>query len=253
MGLKFSRTNITGKFRASGTGGRFSVSKAPPPPPAPPSTPATYNSQILLDWPSTGSYTLYTGGFTPAPPRPFPPPANDEGYTNTPIILPVAFSTNNQSSTNLYVSTNGYFTLGSGDNSIDPYTTNYLANPATMGGNVGDNVIYPGAISDDGDAQNIWYTTGSVGDVHFVKLIVLGGRYGSLISHTSWTANFYRDTNSGYQWYETRVKSGFSVRNSTGPYNVVSVIQGPSTVSKVWRGDLNGQNWVYMGTGSVSL
>lgn len=245
MAFTIKTTDTGGRCLLTGNTGRLSISI-----PTPVISYSAYNSTTLLDWPSTGSYTVYSGGFTQTN---IFIPGNDEGYTNTPIILPVAFSTNNQSSTNLYVSTNGYFTLGSGANNIDPYGGPYSSNPATMGGNVGDNVIYPGAISDDGDAQNIWYTTGSVGDVAFVKLIVLGGRYGSLISHTSWTANFYRDVNSGYQWYETRVKSAFSVRNSTGPYNAVNVLQSPSTTSRVWRGDLNGQNWVYMGTGSVII
>jgi hypothetical protein len=57
----------------------------------------------------------------------------------------------------------------------------------------------------------------------------------------------YRD--SQYQYVETRVKS--NAEGTVGPYNVPSVAQNASTSSRVWRGDLNGQNWTYLGTGSV--
>lgn len=54
---------------------------------------------------------------------------------------------------------------------------------------------------------------------------------------------------TAYQYVETRVKS--NTAGTTGPYNLPSVAQASSTTSKVWRGDLNGQNWVYLGTGSI--
>lgn len=197
-----------------------------------------YKSSVFLSWPSSSAgYTLYSGGFTNV----------DDGYSNTPVTLPTTFKTNNQSSTNLYLSTNGYFTIGSGSGAILNGPT--TASPATMAANPSDNWLQPGLVNTDGDTQNFYYKTGNDGaDRYYVKLLVYAGTYGSPTAPTSWIANFYRDT--AYQWLEVRAKS--TLRGSAGPYNIVSVAQASSTTSKVWRGDLNGQNWVYMGTGSVS-
>ena len=196
-----------------------------------------YDSVTNLPWPSsTTGYTLYNGGFT----------NSDDGYSNSPITLPVAFETNNQSSTSLYLSTNGYFTLTSGDGSILSGPTN--TNPATMAANPGDNWLQPGLTNSDGDVQNLWYKTGNDGGgKYYVKLLVYAGTFGATTTPTSYVINFYRDEQ--FEWLETRVKS--NVRGSAGPYNDVNVAQGASTTSRVWRGDLNGQNWVYLGTGSI--
>ena len=198
-----------------------------------------YNPSIFLPWPATTvGYTLYNGGFT----------SSDDGYSNSPITLPTTFITNGQSSTNLYLSTNGYFTIGSGDSSILGGPT--TSNPATMAANPGDNWLQPGLTNTDGDVQNWYYRTGNDGSNRFyAKLLVYAGTYGSQTSPTSYVINFYRD--GVYQWLETRVKS--NTRGSAGPYNSISVAQGSSTTSRVWRGDLNGQNWIYLGTGTVQL
>ena len=197
----------------------------------------SYEPSVNLSWPdSSAGYTLYTGGVTNA----------DDGFTNLPITLPTSFSTNGVSSSNLYVSTNGFFTIGSGSGTILPGPTQ--ATPASMAANPSDNWLQPGLTMTDGDVQNVYYQTGTSGGTkYFVKLLVYGGTYGAQTSPTSWIANFYRD--STYQWLEVRAKS--TLRGSVGPYNAVSVDQPSSTTSRVWRGDLNGQNWVYLGTGSV--
>lgn len=197
----------------------------------------TYDSGTTLSWPaSSAGYTLYTGGVTNA----------DDGNTNSPITLPTSFSTNGSSSSNLYVSTNGYFTIGSGSGNILSGPTQ--PSPASMAANPSDNWLQPGLTNSDGDVQNVYYQTGTSGSTkYFVKLLVYGGTYGAPTAPTSWIANFYRD--SSYQWLEVRAKS--TLRGSVGPYNAVSVAQPSSTTSKVWRGDLNGQNWVYLGTGSI--
>lgn len=198
----------------------------------------SYDSETNLTWPTSPTgYTLYTGGFT----------SFDDGFANSPIVLPVAFKTNNQSSSNLYVSTNGYFTLGGGDNTIRSAPDG--VNPATMAANPGDNWMQPGTVMSDGDTQNVYYQTGTDGNgKYFVKLLVYGGTYQAITTPTSWIANFYRD--NVYQWFEVRAKS--NLRGTVGPYNAVSVAQAASTTSRVWRGDLNGQNWVYLGTGRVT-
>lgn len=194
-----------------------------------------------LTWPpSTSTYTLYSGGFTNF----------DDGHTSVPITLPTTFYMNGTPSSNLYVSTNGYFTLGSG--SITRFTSPTSGPPATLCGNPGDNYLSPGAPLNDSTTQNVWYRTGYEGEGrHYIKLLVYGGTCcnASTVIPTSWVANFYRDTE--YQWLEVMVKSTSTIQGSAGPYNVSSVAQTPGTATKVWRGDLNGQNWEYMGLGTV--
>ena len=198
-----------------------------------------YDPVTLLAWPASSTgYTLYSGGFT----------GPDDGYSNSPITLPVAFETNNQSSTSLFLSTNGYFTLTSGDSGIRTSPNNPI--PATMAGNPGDNWLQPGLTNTDGDVQNWYYKTGSDSAGKFyAKLLVYCGTYGGPTNPRSYIINFYRDEQ--YEWLEARCKSNAS--GSAGPYNSVYVGQGSSTTSRVWRGDLNGQNWVYMGTGTVQV
>lgn len=188
-----------------------------------------FTSSVTLPWPgSTTGYTVYTGGFT----------SIDDGYSNSPITLPAQFKLGNQSSNQLYMSTNGVFSIGNG-------TSWEAANPFTLNGNLGDLWLQPGLVSTDGDTQNWWYQTGTVGGTkYYVKNLVYSGQYSNTTNPTSWLGNFYRD--SQYQWYETRVKS--NIFNNAGPYGYT---QAPSTTSQVWRGDLTGQTWTYMGTGSI--
>ena len=214
------------------------VTKSSTPKPTP-TSPIVYRycPSITLDWPSSNNYTLYNDGFT----------SFDDGHSTSPILLPVTFSMNGIPSNNLYVGTNGYFTLGSG---YDGHSTSPLAGPpSTIGGNPGDNWLLPGLENTDGDIQNVYYKTGDDNyNRHYVKLLVYGGRYGNPSFPTSWIANFYKDTL--YQWLEVRAKS--NLRGNAGPYDVISVAQPSSTISQVWRSDLNGQNWVYLGFGSIS-
>jgi hypothetical protein len=117
-----------------------------------------------------------------------------------------------------------------------------------MCANPGDNWLQPGLVSSDNDTQNLYYATGVNGvGQYYVKILVYGGTYNNITFPKSWVANFYRD--SAYQWLEVRAKS--NVVGNAGPYNSVDVSQPSSTISRVWRGDLNGQNWVYLGTGTV--
>lgn len=197
----------------------------------------SYNSGTTLTWPSNSvGYTLLSTTFT----------NNDDGYSNTAISLPTSFATNNQFSTSLRISTNGYFTLGTGSGNV--LTGPTQSNPASMCANPGDLHLQPGLNNSDGDTHNVYYITGTTEYWgYYVKLLVYCGTYQATTTAKSWMANFYRD--SSYQWFETRAKS--NVTGNAGPYNTISVAQTSSTTSRVWRGDLNGQNWVYMGTGSV--
>lgn len=186
---------------------------------------------------STTGYTLYSGTFTNA----------DDGNSSTAVTIPT-FASNNVSSTSLYLSTNGYVTLNAGSSAINsaPVAASGGAS-ATIAGNSADLWLQKGLVNTDGDTQNWYYKIDNYGSKYSIKNIVYCGRYGSTTSPRSFILNLYRDT--AYQYVETRVKT--TGEGTTGPYNNPSVAQAASTTSKVWRGDLNGQNWVYLGTGSV--
>jgi hypothetical protein len=145
------------------------------------------------------------------------------------------------------VSTNGYFTIGTGSSGI--LTGPTQATPASMAGNPEDLWLEPGTVNSDGDIQNVYYQTGINAGGYYVKLLIYSGLYDEITTPSSYLINFYRDIN--YQWLETRVK--LNTQGNVGPYNSPSVAQTPSTVSRVFRGDLNGQNWTYLGTGSVDI
>lgn len=199
-----------------------------------------YNSSTFLTWPSYGGegYTKYTGSVTSV----------DDGYASTAITLPGVFRMNGQAATtNMYVSTNGYITLGSGSGSIIS-TPQSLSNPAAICGNPSDQWLQFGLTMTDGDIQDIYYKSVNLGNGKYaMKLLVYQGTYGSNTVPKSYILNIYRD--STYQWVETRVKS--NATGYAGPYNLPDVSQLSSTTSKVWRGNLLGQSWVYLGTGSI--
>lgn len=199
----------------------------------------TYNSSTNLSWPASSTgYTKYTGGVT----------SIDDGYTNSPIIAIDAFKMNGQSpSTSVYVSTNGYVTIGSGSGNIIS-TPQQQSSPPAIAGNPSDNWLQAGLTNNDGDVQDIYYQTGGVSGKSYLKFLIYCGAYGSQTTPRSYILNLYIDQQ--YQWVETRAKSN-AVGNA-GPYNIPDVSQASSTTSKVWRGDLNGQNWVYLGTGSIT-
>ena len=209
-------------------------------PPAPkPTGSYSFDSSSLLSWPSsTAGYTLYTNGFTDS----------DDGSTISSILSLSSFIMNNQAGTNqIYVSTNGYITLGAGRGSITNSPA-ILDGLATIAGNPGDLFLVPDSPLDDGDIQNLYYVTGSDGgNKSYIKFIVYSGVFLAETTPSSYLLNLYID--NIYQWVETRVKS--NTFGTTGPYNSPSVAQPASTISKVWRGNLGGQNWVYLGTGSV--
>lgn len=218
----------------------FFASQSPTGPP-PLTGSYSYDATTLLSWPSsTAGYTLYTGGFV----------GFDDGYTTSPILSLSNFTMNNQVATNqIYVSTNGYITFGVGG--ADPvYSPTILGSGgATISGNAGDLYLQPGRINNDGDVQDIYYQSGSLGDnKYYINFIVYCGSFSSRSTPRSYLLNLYIDNN--YQWVETRIKIN-SDGGTTGPYNAISVAQPASTSSGVWVGDLIGQNWNYLGTGRV--
>ena len=195
-----------------------------------------YNSLNTLAWTdSTAGYTLLTGGVTQV----------DDGWWVNQITIPTYY-TNNQTSPNLFVNTNGHVTLGQGYSNY-PSTPQASSNPALMAGNPGDLYVNPGDLLSDGTTMNAYYRITQNGDKTKIELKIFQASLGAQNTPYSYQLNLYRD--STYQWMETRVKT--NPTGNSGPYNLVDVSQGASTTSRVWRGDLLGQNWVYLGTGTV--
>jgi len=194
-------------------------------------------STTTLGWTdSTTGYTLLTGGVT----------STDDGYWINPITIPT-FSMNNVSSSLLYISTNAVATLGVGYGACCPSTPQTSNNPALMAGNPGDMYVNPGQSLTDGTVQNAFYRITSGSGRTKIELKVFQAILSGNNTPYSYQLNLYRDAN--YEWLETRVKTNATGRS--GPYNNTDVSRPSSTVSGVWRGDLTGRNWVYLGTGSV--
>lgn len=195
-----------------------------------------FNSLATLPWTdSTVGYTLLTGGVT----------AVDDGWWVNQITIPT-FYTNNQTSPNLFVNTNGHVTLGQGYSAF-PSTPQASSNPALMAGNPGDLYVNPGTVLSDGTTMNAYYKITQNGDKLKIELKIFQASLSAQNTPYSYQLNLYRD--STYEWLETRVKT--NPTGNAGPYNAIDVSQPASTTSRVWRGDLLGQNWVYLGTGTV--
>ena len=195
-----------------------------------------YSFTTLAWTDDTTGYTLLTGGVT----------GFDDGYWINPITIPTYY-TNNQTSSSLYISTNAVVTLGVGYGTCCPTTPQTSANPALISGNAGDMYVNPGTPLTDGTIMNAYYRITQSGDRSQIELKVFQAILSAQNSPYSYQLNLYRD--STYQWVETRVKTGAA--GNVGPYNATDVSQPASTTSRVWRGDLLGQNWVDLGTGTV--
>ena len=204
-------------------------------------TPTTLTFSSGNIGPNNG-YTLYTGPWTDY----------DDGYALNPVILPTPFYINSIGSANLFISTNGYFTLGGGfggnDNSPD-----MLANPPGAAANPQDLIVYPASLLTDNNYMNAWSKTYSDGLKYNVKLVLFSGYFYSATLPSSFILNFYRD--SGYQYVETRLNYANVVAFSfAGPYdetNSGNVYKTSTETSQVWRGSLTGTNWTYLGMGIV--
>jgi len=187
----------------------------------------------LLSWPSIGGYATYTGGF---------PDTDDEGASASVAIAD--FAMNGTVYNTLWFSTNGSVTFNSATSAYEGYpseSTQICANNDDM-------ELDPNNITlTDGDVHNIYYMLGS----NFTKIICHQGYHEDPTAVGSWLLNIYRDEK--YQWIETRLKVPNEDEIYSGPYNEpnADVSVPVSTSSQVWRSDLLGQNWEFMGTGSV--
>lgn len=198
--------------------------------PPSPSTSWTFTAGNNAIFPvdSTG-YTLYTDGFT----------NNDDGQSNTAFPLAGDFYTNDGggpiADNTAFMSTNGYMIASS---------TGFALN-----GNASDLYLTPGDPLDDGDTQNFWYqNTGDSTKWKTSMLIYCGKCCGTPSPQDtpySYILNIYRD--GDYQYMEACAKTnlGGGVGPETGT-------ETPSTDAQVWRSDLFGNTWTYLGFGSIS-
>lgn len=196
-----------------------------------------------LKWPSTTGYITYTGGF----------PDTDDEAANVSIGIP-SFAMNGTVYNELWFSTNGSVTFDTGTTAYEGYPSELTQICA----NNDDMELDPGNITlNDGTVHNIYYKSGS----GWTKIICNQGYHDDVNKVGSWYLGIYRDDN--FQWIDTRLKvsntnliSGGPLNGEhmqSGPYNEpnADVYQPVTTIGRVWRGDLNGESWTYMGYGSV--
>lgn len=191
-------------------------------------------STTPLAWPtSTSGYSKYVGGFDEA----------DDGYALHPLIIP-DFAMQGDVYNTLYINTDGSITFDAGNTAREGYPSENTQ----ICGNSDDLEIDPDNTTlTDGKVHNAYYKTGS----GYTKILIYEGYHSDVNKVASYLINIYRDNT--FQWVETRLKVQNNNNPYSGPYNGggPDVSEPSSTVSKVWRSDLDGNNWTYMGIGSV--
>ena len=89
----------------------------------------------------------------------------------------------------------------------------------------------------------------------YTRIVVIEAFYGGEGTPASYCVTLYRDAN--YQYIEILVKSNVGGESYTGcrmgPYNVDDVSVPQTLNSVVWRGNLLGNDWTFVGEGSVAL
>jgi hypothetical protein len=182
----------------------------------------TFTSGNVSVFPANSNgYTLYTDGFT----------SNDDGTTVNTFPLAGTFYTGGAQFSTAYLSTNGFMFPNVGQ---------------AIYGNHGDLYLTPGQPLDDGDIQNFWYQNIVIGPKWRTSMLIYCGDYSpSRLAPYSYVLNIYRD--SQYQYIEAVVKT-----NVEGPAGPFSNQQFASTLTQVWRGDLTGTSWTYLGFGSIT-
>ena len=187
----------------------------------------TFLSGSQLPWPnSTAGYSTYNGSITNF----------DDGYGNDPLTASTNFIISTLDSNLIYIQTNGYLIVG------NPTDTN-----GAFFANNGDLWLEPGTTNSDGDTENWWYQTGTEGNKYYQKNIVYGGKYPGNSAASSYVLNLYKD--SQYQYLETRVKANSEIFGRAGVSGFDT--RTASTRSQVWQGDLTGNNWNYLGYGTI--
>lgn len=212
----------------------------------PGATPYVFMENQLLGWPVSfngvydyinSPYSRYTFGFNSV----------DDGYIINPINMGFSISMGNTTSSDLYVGSNGYLTIGNGQGSIG-YNVNDIENLFVT--NTGDGYMNLGVTLSNGDIGNLYYQVSSDNIGNYVKIIAIMSAYGQTITPYSWLAEIYQD--GFYTWFVTRIESdALNSSSNVGPSSSTNVGQQISTNSQVWRVQNGTNNWTYMGFGSV--
>lgn len=171
---------------------------------------------------STG-YTLYEGAWT----------NYDDGQTVDTFPLAGEFYNNNVSDVACYLSTNGYMIFPNANFSIY--------------GNQQDLFLTPGDSLFDGDIQNFWYKNTVIPNQWKTSVLVYCGHCCGNPQQSipySYVINIYRD--NYYQYVEACAKT--NVGSTSGPEGVVQIA---STATQVWKSNLSGTDWTYLGYGYV--
>jgi hypothetical protein len=207
----------------------------------------SYNNNVNVVFPTNyqlrSFYNSYNDGFTDP----------DDGYNSEPINMSGVFYMNGTYYNQFYINTNGcmYFRSPSanwGSNPIADFVIN---------GNAGDLYIEPGRVLDDGSRSGLYYkeTQHSTGG-YSMEVVVNCNFYGEDTMPASYLINLYRDTEHQYVVIMSKSNPTSSLYGDpsfhAGPWNVTNVSQTNSTQSQVWKSDLEGQNWEYLGNGSLS-
>lgn len=212
-------------------------------------------SSTPLTWPSTSGYTLYPGGDANwtqlGSPKQF-------SFTTLPTTATTSFFIEGTGFTDFYFGMQGGISSSSNIGPVAfsspffaiPNKTVYACN-ASNGSPAGPiNLYTPGNTLSDGDVQNLYTLVDNDGAKHYVKFAFFTGGTGAATTPYSFLINMYRD--NSFQWFECMAKTNAKASPALcGPYDSLSVGQLNSTTSQVWRGNLTGTSWTYMGTGSV--
>ena len=175
---------------------------------------------------NSDGYTLYEGGFT----------QYDDGNALQNVPFAGTFYTNGISETEYNLSTNGYIIAANSE--------------FQLSGNNQDLYLTPGNSLTDGDTQNFWYQNYAGFTRWRTNILVYCGHCCDVTAQEtpySYVLNVYRD--SQYQYIETCTKQNNDVVGDAGPE---SSLESAVSATQVWRSDLNGNTWTYLGFGSIS-
>lgn len=173
---------------------------------------------------SSTDYTLYDGPWT----------NYDDGQTTNTFPLAGEFYYDGVADSTSYMSTNGYMILTNSGGNID--------------GNRGDLFLTPNDPLDDGDTQNFWYKNYIGPNKWRTSMLIYCGLYGDQSIPYSYVLNIYRD--GSYQYIEACAKTNVTGDgNGAGPAGYDT--QVASTATQVWRSGSGGNDWTYLGFGSV--
>ena len=176
-------------------------------------------STSTMSWPGHDGYSIYDGSWS----------SYDDGQTDGTIKINL-FKYYGETVKNIFLSTNGEMYLRSN----------------TIYGNPGDLYLTPGNLLDNGDTQNWYYKNITIGTRTATKMTIICGACCDSAETENWSyaVNLYRD--SKYQYIEIMCQDNLADDSGTEDDR-----RNSSNDSQVWKSDLTGNTWTYLGVGSV--